>query len=158
MLVAEINKELIGKKVSFNFTGLRSIGVITELIENEYSKGVVVKFDSPIQWGDYSYTKNEFTARKHDNFGSLSNVFIIPNEGDLVIFEYSPEYRKVETVIGHFCDIFGDLLIDLSFNKTTNVLNTGKETFNLQKIQSLRLASKEEKEVFDNEVAEYINC
>lgn len=158
MLVAEVNKELIGKKVSFNFTGLRSIGVITELIENEYSKGVVVKFDSPIQWGDCSYTKNEFTARKHDNFGSLSNVFIIPNEGDLVIFEYSPEYRKVETVIGHFCDIFGDLLIDLSFNKTTNVLNTGKETFNLQKIQSLRLASKEEKEVFDNEVAEYINC
>ena len=72
MLVSEVNKELVGKKVSFNFTGLRSTGIVTEIYEDEYSKGIVVKFDSPINWGGDFYEKSTFTARKFDNFGSLS--------------------------------------------------------------------------------------
>ena len=47
MLVSEVNKELVGKKVSFNFTGLRSTGIVTEIYEDGYSKGIVVILYEP---------------------------------------------------------------------------------------------------------------
>lgn len=159
MLVSEVNKELVGKKVSFNFTGLRSTGIVTEIYEDEYLKGIVVKFDSPINWGGDFYEKSTFTARKFDNFGSLSHTFIIPNQGDLVEFEYNSEYKKVEKFVGYF-ESFSSLnmFIDLCLNLDTKVLNEGEETFNIHRINSLKLVSKETKEILKNEIAEYINC
>lgn len=77
MKTSEVSDYLVGKKVEFNFTGLRSTGVVTEIVENKYSKGVKIKFDKPIVWGDCSYEENEFTARKWDDFGCLSHVQII---------------------------------------------------------------------------------
>ena len=77
MKTNEVSSHLVGKKVEFVFTGLTSTGVITDVIEDKYSKGVKVKFDRPIIWGDCSYEENEFTARKHDDFGGLSHVKIL---------------------------------------------------------------------------------
>lgn len=77
MKTSEVSSHLIGKKVEFVFTGLTSTGVITDIVEDKYSKGVKIKFDRPIVWGDCSYEENEFTARKHDDFGGLSHVKIL---------------------------------------------------------------------------------
>lgn len=159
MLVKEVNENLIGKKVSFNFTGLRSTGIVTEIVENEYSKGVKVKFDNPIVWGEDNYTTSEFTSRKFDDFGSLGGVFVIPNKGELVTFIYASAYRKEEIFIGYFEGISKEsIAIDMSLNKETHNLCKIKEVFDIQKFKSLKLASQEEKELFDNEVKEYINC
>ena len=50
------------------------------------------------------------------------------------------------------------MFIDLCLNLNTKVLNKGEETFNIHKINSLKLVSKEIKEIFKNEIAEYVNC
>ena len=50
------------------------------------------------------------------------------------------------------------MFIDLCLNLDTKVLNKGEETFNIHRINSLKLVSKETKEILKNEIAEYINC
>jgi hypothetical protein len=77
MRISEVNPELVGKKVSFIFTGLKASGTIQSIYENEYVKGIEVNFDKPIQWGDNFYTQNTFTARLCDDFGSLKNCIIL---------------------------------------------------------------------------------
>lgn len=77
MTTAEVNKSLIGKKVKCIFTGLETTGTIEQIVENKHSKGVEIKFDRPVVWGDYAYEKYESTARKFDEFGNLQFTEII---------------------------------------------------------------------------------
>ena len=69
------------------------------------------------------------------------------------------KYKKVEKFVGYF-ESFSSLnmFIDLCLNLNTKVLNKGEETFNIHRINSLKLVSKETKEILKNEIAEYINC
>ena len=74
MKVTEVNQNLVGKKVSCVFTGLKTTGVVVAVIEDEYSKGVRIKFDKPVQWGDEFYKEFESTARKFDSWGNLMPI------------------------------------------------------------------------------------
>lgn len=77
MRTEEVSNELVGKKVECVFTGMKVTGVITGIVEDEYSKGVAVKFDKPVQWGDDMYTNMESTARKKDEAGNLQYTKLI---------------------------------------------------------------------------------
>ena len=77
MTTKEINSSLIGKRVKVMFTGLMAEGVITGIEDNQYSKGIVVALDSPIQWGDYLYDVVHSSARKIDEFGCLHHAELI---------------------------------------------------------------------------------
>lgn len=77
MKTSEINSSLIGKKVECVFTGLKTTGTIINIIDEEYSKGVRIKFDEPINWGGDWYEEFESTARKSDEFGNLNHTKLI---------------------------------------------------------------------------------
>lgn len=77
MRTNEVSNEMVGKKVEVVFTGLKVTGVITGIVEDEYSKGVAVKLDKPVQWGDDMYTNMESTARKKDEAGNLQYTKLI---------------------------------------------------------------------------------
>lgn len=77
MLTTDVHPELVGRRVNFRFTDYPGTGVITEVMEDEFVKGVRVKFDKGIQWGDDVFTSNLFTARKFDELSyGLSNVHL----------------------------------------------------------------------------------
>ena len=94
MKTTDVSEKLIGQKVKCIFTGLEVHGTITgivvntsknhsKLVEQGYepymvcSKGVRIKFDSPVQWGDCSYEEYESTSRVHDEFGNLNYTELI---------------------------------------------------------------------------------
>lgn len=77
MKVSEVNQNLIGKRVSCIFTGLRTTGIIVAIVDDEYSKGVRIKFDNPIDWDGGPYKEYESTARKFDGWGNLSHTELI---------------------------------------------------------------------------------
>lgn len=86
MKTSEVNESLIGKRVSCVFTGMQTTGTITGIV-HDYdkwssnrplcSKGVRIKLDYPIQWGDDEYDEIETTSRVSDEYGSLSNTHLI---------------------------------------------------------------------------------
>ena len=77
MKTNEVTKELIGKKVSCVITGLRTTGVVTGIIDNKWSKGLIIKLDTPVQWGEDIFTVHHSTSRKSDDFGNLSKTYLI---------------------------------------------------------------------------------
>jgi hypothetical protein len=77
MLVTTINKNIIGRRASFIFTGLRSTGVIADVKETEHGMEVLIKFDKGIQWGDDIFTESWFWGRKCDGWGSIIHVKLI---------------------------------------------------------------------------------
>lgn len=77
MTVEEVNKGLIGKRVSGIFTSMRVEGHVSEIIDNEYSKGVKIELDDPVNWGGYYYHSYTSTARKMDNWGNLKYTKLI---------------------------------------------------------------------------------
>lgn len=80
MKTIEVNDSLVGQKVKGIFTSLEVTGVITAIYEDEYSKGVEIKLDSSVAWGDYLYDKYRSTARKHDGWGNLQHTEIIESK------------------------------------------------------------------------------
>lgn len=78
MKTSEINETLCGRRVKGILTGLEVTGTITEIIEDEYTKGVVIKLDKPVQWGNAAFESYTSTARKMDDFGNLSFTTLIP--------------------------------------------------------------------------------
>lgn len=77
MKTTEVNSSLIGKRVKGIFTALEVTGSITAIYEDEYSKGVEIKLDKPVVWGDYTYYKYTSTARKYDDWGNLKYTELI---------------------------------------------------------------------------------
>ena len=77
METSEVTNELINKKVECVVTGLKTTGVITGIIDNQWSKGVIIKLDTPVQWGDDVFAVWHSTSRKSDDFGNLSNTHLI---------------------------------------------------------------------------------
>lgn len=77
MTTQEINQNLIGRRCRCMFTGMMVEGTISETFEDKYSKGVIVNFDTPQQWGDDLYTKTDAWARKMDEFGSLEYLELL---------------------------------------------------------------------------------
>lgn len=77
MEVTEVNQNMIGKRVSCVFTGLRTTGVVVSIVDDKYSKGLRIKFDNPVQWGDDLYEEYESTSRKFDGWGNLSDTQLI---------------------------------------------------------------------------------
>lgn len=84
MKTSEVNQSLVGKRIKGNLTGLEVTGTIVAIIEecawpwrpkseeNQVcSKGVRIKLDKPVQWGDSTWTEYESTARVYDEFGNL---------------------------------------------------------------------------------------
>lgn len=80
MKTTEVNESLVGKKVKGILTSLEVTGVITGIFENEYSKGVEIRLDNPVVWGDYTYENYTSTARKHDNWGNLQLTELVEDE------------------------------------------------------------------------------
>lgn len=77
MKTSEVTNELINKKVECVVTGLKTTGVVTGIIDNKWSKGVIIKLDDPVQWGEDVFTVHHSTSRKSDDFGNLSNTHLI---------------------------------------------------------------------------------
>jgi len=82
MKTSEINKSLIGKKVSVVNTGMRINGIIVDIYEDETHKGVRVEHE-PVVWGEDVYTTLLSTATKKDLWyrgaeeGNLKNTRLI---------------------------------------------------------------------------------
>lgn len=76
MTIAEVNINLIGRKVSVINTGLRVEGVIADIWEDKYAKGVRV-IHEPVNWGGEYYTNLLSTARKCDGEGNLKYTELI---------------------------------------------------------------------------------
>lgn len=77
MKTNEVTNKLINKKVECVVTGLKTTGVVTGIIDNQWSKGVIIKLDTPVQCGDDVFTVWHSTSRKSDDFGNLSNTHLI---------------------------------------------------------------------------------
>ncbi len=77
MKTTEINNTLIGRRVRGIFTGLKVEGSIIGLVNEEYSVGITIKLDRPVQWGDSIYKTYTSTARKSDGWGNLEHTELI---------------------------------------------------------------------------------
>ena len=91
MKTTEVNRELIGRRCECIFTGLMVTGVIEDTEENEYIKGVKVRFDRPHQWGDDLYNDVWAWGRKTDEFGTLHH---------LQLLEDKPDFQTMTVVFG----------------------------------------------------------
>ena len=85
MRTSEVNNALIGKRVK-GVHGARHItGTIIGIVEDQYSKGVRIKLDSPVffatgygvQHTEWEETEFESTARKFDDWGNLQYTELI---------------------------------------------------------------------------------
>lgn len=86
MKTSEISEALLGKRVKGSFTGLQYEGIIIGIVTEHdnrtgngaiCTKGVKVRLDHPIQWGDSEYEEIESTARTMDEFGNLHYTELI---------------------------------------------------------------------------------
>lgn len=86
MKTSEVNESLIGKRVTCLVSGIRTTGTIIGIVHYYdkwssncplCSKGVRIKLDYPIQWGDDEYDEIESTSWIGDEYGSLSNTHLI---------------------------------------------------------------------------------
>lgn len=83
MKTSEVNESLIGKRVECVVTALRTTGVIVGIVSEEDSskyvfvKGVRIKLDRPVNWGDDYIEEYESTARTKDEFGNLCHTNVI---------------------------------------------------------------------------------
>jgi hypothetical protein len=84
MKTSDITKELVGKRVKCITIGEKCEGTIIDIVEEHdpvtgklCSKGVKIKLDKPVQWGDDLYDVNESTARVSDEQGNLQYTELI---------------------------------------------------------------------------------
>ena len=84
MKTKDIKPELVGKRVNCIAIGEQSTGVITDIIEEHdpvtghlCSKGVKIKLDKSVQWGEDEFTEITSTARVADNWGNLQYTELI---------------------------------------------------------------------------------
>lgn len=84
MKTNEINNSLIGKRVRGNFTEVAYEGTIIGIVEGRdpihgqiCTKGLKIKLDHSIQWGDDEYEVVESTARVMDDWGNLQHTELI---------------------------------------------------------------------------------
>lgn len=84
MKTTDINNELVGKRVKCITIGEKREGTIIDILEEHdpvtgklCSKGVKIKLDKPVQWGDDLYHEADSMARVSDNFGNLSLTELI---------------------------------------------------------------------------------
>lgn len=90
MKTSEVNQSLVGKRVKGIFIGLEVTGTIIGIVEDlSYpwkpeskdnqvcAKGVRIKLDNPVQWGDFWYKEYESTARVFDDWGNLQHTELI---------------------------------------------------------------------------------
>ena len=76
MRTAEVNEQLVGKKVNGIFTAMPVTGTIIGIVEDKYIKGVKIKLDHAVQWGDDFYEDYESVARKCDDWGNLKHTVL----------------------------------------------------------------------------------
>lgn len=113
MKTAEVNNDLVGKRVKGIFTSLEITGVITGVFENEYSKGVDIKLDKPVVWSDYAYENYTSTARKCDDWGNLECTDLI-DETKVVPDLNENEKKVLECMVWNTKDNGGFILDELS--------------------------------------------
>lgn len=77
MKTAEVNENLIGKRVECLVSGFKRTGIVTGLIDNQWTKGVIVMLDKPLRCADDTFTRWHSTARKTDDFGNLQKTRLI---------------------------------------------------------------------------------
>ena len=94
MKTTEVNNSIIGKRCECMFTGMLVTGTIVDIEENQHTADVKVRYDQPHQWGDCSYTEGWSWDRKHDEFGTLKHLSIIPFDTLSVVF--AKPIREVE--------------------------------------------------------------
>lgn len=113
MKATEVNSSLVGKKVKGILTSLEVTGVITGIFENEYSKGVEIRLDNPVVWGDYTYENYTSTARKHDNWGNLQLTELV--EDEKAVSDLNENEKKVlDCIIENTKDNGGFILDELN--------------------------------------------
>jgi len=77
MKIAEVTKEIIGKKCKMMWTGMIVNATITRIEENENSVQVWAIFDEGHQWGNDTWYKAHSFARKSDGWGSLQYLQLV---------------------------------------------------------------------------------
>jgi len=84
MKTKDIKPELVGKKVICLAIGEPRIGVVTEILEEHNpatghlcSKGVLIKLDKSVFWGEHEYTEIYSTARISDDVGNLQHTELL---------------------------------------------------------------------------------
>lgn len=113
MKTVEVNNNLVGKRVKGIFTSLEVTGVITGIYEDKYSKGVEIKLDRPVVWGDCSYESYTSTARKHDDWGNLQHTALL--EDERAVSDLNENEKKIlECMIENTKDNGGFILYELS--------------------------------------------
>lgn len=80
MTTSEISKSLIGKRVKGILTALPVTGTIIDIIVNPYSKGVQIRLDGPVRWGDSLFYHYTSTSRVDDEFGNLKHTHLLKEE------------------------------------------------------------------------------
>lgn len=114
MKTVEVNSNLVGKRVKGIFTSLEVTGEITGIFEDNYSKGVEIKLDQPVVWGNYTYENYTSTARKHDDWGNLQHTALIEDERAVVSDLNENEKKVLECMIENTKDNGGFILDELS--------------------------------------------
>ena len=86
MKTSQVNQTFVGKRVKGIFTGLEVTGTIIGIVEDHdpfsqgkplCSKGVRIRLDEPVQWGEDLYKEYESTSRVHDDWGNLEYTELI---------------------------------------------------------------------------------
>lgn len=84
MKTNDIKPELVGKKVICLAIGESRTGVVTEILEEHdpvtkrlCAKGVKIKLDKSVFWGEEEYTELCSTARISDDWGNLQHTELL---------------------------------------------------------------------------------
>lgn len=84
MNTKDVNNSLVGKRVKGKFTDITYEGTIIGTVESRdpilgqvCTKGLKIRLDHPIQWGDDEYEVIESTARVKDDWGNLQHTELI---------------------------------------------------------------------------------
>ena len=77
MKTSEVNENLIGKRVAGVFTAMEVSGTITGIVDYGCDKGVRIRLDEGVNWGDEIFHEYESTARVDDEFGNLKYTRVI---------------------------------------------------------------------------------
>lgn len=77
MRTTEVNESLIGKRVAGVFTAMEVTGTITGIVDDGFSKGVKIKLDNGVNWGNEIFHEYESTVRVEDEWGNLKYTRII---------------------------------------------------------------------------------
>ena len=72
----EFYHSMLNKDVTLMVTGERVKGKVIEFKEDNFAFSLVVNHE-PIRWGDDIFTTAYPSARKCDNWGSLTNVKVV---------------------------------------------------------------------------------